>query len=691
MPRIPIIESQVATPLGAPRMDRADAPNMLGGLAEGLQRGASALWARQQRDDAETERRLQEEAAVQVAAAREQERDEATVYVSNAISSGRADWAERLSRAREASVEDAPGFTASAMTDFDKWAKEQVDAAPAAAKKALQMQLNTLRTAIHQNSWEFETTARYKKLGKDFDAGLDADRRTVWADPAQFTEVLARRMAAARALGLPEAVRRDLETKAREALAFDAAMGRAERDPEGVAKVLGFGGRQVGPKGKTRAAPGAAATIDSDPVFSMLAPERLQAVLHRAQALVAQKAAFQAAQAAVWQSAVREQAREVIADLRTGWAPPADVLANTLRAVKGTPLEDSVRQAMQLSDVEQQARSMPLPQLRAEMTRMRASGDARYRDTYERLEKVEQDADRRLREDGFAYGARVLGIQPPAIDWSNPEAGLSARVSAARLIQKQVGQPVSPLMADESAQYAKLLAALPAEQQAQRIAALSAVVPPDQIQVLAKQIDPKDRALSLAMKAGTARTSRNRFTSELILVGRAIAADAKQSVTARGDAQRQQLREQIIAELDGGERGMATVHGTARQDIIDAALYINDGLSAFGSDAGARAAVRLAVGGDMIEHNGQRLPIPAGYGVDGFRDVLAKYPLDSIARQTSDGQVYAMGAQPMSAQELLASLPTAKLDPIGYGRYHVRLGAGIAVNNKGQAIVVEVR
>jgi hypothetical protein len=688
MPRIPTILTEgsaayAPTPQNIPQSRPSLTPVAQGmfDIADTQQRNQQ-LEERQRMIEAERLRREAQAEADRLAA------DEARVAVNGADSRMRSWITDKATEADGLPADQMPGFTERTKKEFEQYSKAEIDHLPERAKTAGDIALTNLWDQAYPHLAKLERDTRQAKVVGDFEQALEADQRTLFADHKQFDGIYSRRLAYANSLSLPEKVKQKILEQTRERLAMSAASGMVERDPRAVLAELGFDKYVKGGK-RTRATSSGPVEI-TDPILSKVPPAQLDNLVHRAQSLVQQDEALKAAQSALYQANLRDQARGVIDDLRAGWSPKPDVMAATLKAVTGTPLEGAIKQAMALSDIEQQARTMPLPALRGEMTRLRATGDAQYRDVYERLAKVEKDATVQLKEDGFAYGTRVLGFQPPAIDWSNPEAGLSARASAARLIQKQVGQPVSPLMADEAAQYAKLLKTLPPEQQAQRLAALSTTLPSDQMQMLAGQIDPQDRALSLAMKAGTGRTTKNRFTSELILNGAAIERDRKQSPNARGDAARQQVREGVIKELDGEERGMATISGPARQDIIDSALYIYDGIAATGGRPDPAQAVGLAVGGKMVEHNSQRIPVPAGLDVDGFRNAITRYPADGIAKQAPGGQIVAPGAQPMTVQQLIAQLPTMKLDPVGYGRYHIRAGSGIALNAQGRPIVIDV-
>lgn len=168
--------------------------------------------------------------------------------------------------------------------------------------------------------------------------------------------------------------------------------------------------------------------------------------------------------------------------------------------------------------------------------------------------------------------------------------------------------------------------------------------------------------MALAFATATQQTTQGRYTSELILRGdQAI----KDGAVMKDDKKVTGWKASIAQEIDG-----AFGNENTAQAVKDAAYYITAGIAAEnGGNAGGsdiKRAVRLAVGGDIIERNGKKLPIPAGMDASDFEARL-KTSAGAVAKQ---GSVRVAGVE-MSGEEFAASLPGQELMPVGSGRYAV--------------------
>lgn len=255
---------------------------------------------------------------------------------------------------------------------------------------------------------------------------------------------------------------------------------------------------------------------------------------------------------------------------------------------------------------------------------------------------------------------------------------LQQRVTDAQRVSEWAGAPVSPLTGEEAQQLGRMLSATAPDQRANSVAMLAAVVPAAQAQAIAKQVDKQDRPLALALAAGTSSTTEGRTVAELILRG----AQAVKDKTIRED---KAAESGLLATLSA-EVGDA-VPPAARDDVIEAARLIYLGKKAAGERTDEANAVRLAIGGDIVDHNGRRLPVPAG--VD-LAPRLQTYPERAIAEQADDGWVY-VGGRPIGVPEFLAGLPSAQLEPAGLGRYMVRAGGALVTGKERKPIIVEAR
>jgi hypothetical protein len=192
---------------------------------------------------------------------------------------------------------------------------------------------------------------------------------------------------------------------------------------------------------------------------------------------------------------------------------------------------------------------------------------------------------------------------------------------------------------------------------------------------LAKQIDGKDRALALSMAMGTAGTTAGRYTSELVIKG----AQAIKDKGVKPDNSAVTGTRARASEYLGD-----ALQGKAREDVLDTAFYIYAGMEAEGS-GDINRAVRLAVGGDIIERNGRKLPIPAGVNEDTFETAVTT----SARRAIGSGKVF-VGGKAMEADAFMKALPSADLQPVGAGRYVVRAGPGLVTTDGRKPLVLGV-
>jgi hypothetical protein len=300
-----------------------------------------------------------------------------------------------------------------------------------------------------------------------------------------------------------------------------------------------------------------------------------------------------------------------------------------------------------------------------------------------RLQKAIPEARREYAADPLrAAASRGLIDQPAPLDMSSIDGmvgSVAQRVAQAQVAATRAGRAVSPLLPEEAARMGDLLGAVAPAAQGRMIAQLASVLPAGQMQALAAQINDKDRALSLQMAAGAAKTSEGRTVAELI---------------GRG---RQAIKDKAIKEESGAEFGLRpqlakqvgeALTGKNREDVVDAARLIYLGKQAEGAGISVEGAVRLAVGGDIVEHNGRRVPVPMGIDLP---QALRQVPARAIEAQAPDGYVYTPGARPMGVPEFLAGLPEAQLEAVAPGRYVVRSGGGLVMNKDRRPVVVKVQ
>ena len=427
-----------------------------------------------------------------------------------------------------------------------------------------------------------------------------------------------------------------------------------------------------------------------------LDPQKRAQLIDRAQAYrmtLDQKAELAAARAERERDRVLKRAEhefnafQALADKGTALSP--EYVDRAIKATAGTPYAGAIAGIAEQARVTGGLAAQPIPTQQAMLDQVNAAiaQGGRTPELDKRKDQIEKvlrgsqaDAEKDPLRAGLERG--VITDLPPLQLTGGIEGmvqQLADRVTAADRVRQWSGKPASPLTSDEAQQFGRMLSSLPAEQRGNAVAMIAATVPPQQAQALARQIDQRDKALALALAVGTDRTTQGRTTAELILRG-------AQAVKDKG------IKEDAAVQI--GDRAMLTkevgdaVPEAARADVIDAARYIYLGKKAAGEDVSYKGAVRLAIGGDLVEHNGRRLPVPLGIDLPRRLESL---PESAIAAQAPDGMVYLPDGRPMRVAEFMGVLPGAQLEPVGMGRYLVRSGGGLVLNKDRAPVVVDVR
>lgn len=392
------------------------------------------------------------------------------------------------------------------------------------------------------------------------------------------------------------------------------------------------------------------------------------------------------------------QTFQALADKGTVMAP--EYVDSVLKATSGTPYQAGIRALAEQARETGGLAARPVAVQRAALVEIDAAIAQRGRTPEldkrrEQVEKVlrgsEADMDRDPLRAGLERGV-ITELAP--LQMGGGVQGmieqLQQRVPLAQRVSTWAGRPVSPMTSDEAAALKHQLDALPAKDRSGMVAAIAQAVGPAQAQGLAAQIDKKDKALALAFAYSGAQTTAGRYTSELILRGQQARQDG---TSTKGEKQPEVKAAQwsaLIAEALDGAFPAQTMTEQARE----AALLIAHGLSA---EAGGQLrrrqieqAVRLAVGGDIIEHNGAKLPLPAGMDEDRLRERLRSVSAAELMKQAPDGTVIAGGAV-VPVAEFLKSLPAQPLMYAGPGRMAVMVGGRPALNAQGRPITIEVK
>ena len=389
---------------------------------------------------------------------------------------------------------------------------------------------------------------------------------------------------------------------------------------------------------------------------------------------------------------------QAMADKGTILAP--EYIDRALQATAGTPYAAGIKAlAQQARDVGGLA-AQPLPAQRAQLQQIDAliAQQGRTPELDKRRTQVEkvlngslQDLERDPLRAGLERGV-ITELAPLQQGGGLPAMvqQLQQRVPLAERVSTWAGRPVSPLTADEAAQLKHQLDALPAKERSGFVAAIAQAVGPQQAQGLAKQMDGKDRGLALALAAGADATTAGRFTGELILKGQAAKADGTSTKGQRQpEVKAAGWRAHAAAALDG-----VFANAEFSGQVAQAAELIMHGMaSERGGDLSKDdmdRAVRLAIGGSIVERNGQKLPLPAGVEPSAFEKRIESVSADELRGQVGSDVVVAGGSR-IPLGEFVKTLPGQQLMPVRRGQYAVIVGGRPVMSTTGQPVLIRVR
>lgn len=380
---------------------------------------------------------------------------------------------------------------------------------------------------------------------------------------------------------------------------------------------------------------------------------------------------------------------QTLADKGTVLAP--EYIDRATRATAGTPYQAGIvalaRQAVETGGFAAQPVGVQRATLQALDAEIATKGRTPELDKRrEKLAKVLAGSEQDLGADALNAGLErgvIARIEP--LNLSAGVAGLAQQLGnrsvQAGMVETWAGRPVSPLTRQEADGLGGLLRSMPPEQKATALQTLAATMSPGQAQALAGQLDGQDKALSLALGYGAARTTFDRPVAELILRGQEA---IKAKSIKLDDAAETGLTANFEKEIGG-----AISNPEQAQRVREAARLIWAGKAAEGQRIDAANAVRIAVGGQIVEHNGAKVVLPAGLDESALRQRLQSFTPDAFAGQLPDGKAYVRG-QPVDAAQFVASLPGAQLRTLGRGRFAVVSGGAIVTNARMQPVVVEV-
>lgn len=379
-----------------------------------------------------------------------------------------------------------------------------------------------------------------------------------------------------------------------------------------------------------------------------------------------------------------------------GYDPTLEQMLPVQQAAKGTELEGAVRQMVAFTNESAKFRAMPPSQqetyindLEARVRKNPSTETAQFVEKLKTIGKAQREA---IATDSLSFAeqrgvAAVTSINL-ADALTNPAAlkdQFLSRLSVARGVQAKYGGPLHVLKKEEAEALPGLLNGLAPPQKAAALKAIGGLVgDPVAMRDLAAQVKTKDQGLATAMFLASKelQTTTGRNVAEMYLLGQ----DALQNKRAKIDDKAETgMRAEITTALDGV---YATT--TARDMAVDVSmkLWASGRVMDNGLDNVTRA-VDVATGGVMT-HNGGKVAKPYGWADNRFVGALGAFNADTL-KQQSGSDVFMVGGQEIKADALAKSLPKARLQTVGDGRYAVISGSDYVRTPDRKPLVIEVR
>lgn len=416
-----------------------------------------------------------------------------------------------------------------------------------------------------------------------------------------------------------------------------------------------------------------------------LDPDKRSALIQTADAAVLrnqQRGALHAEASARAQTKAWEGLQSVY---NAGKMPTPEYAATLAKTFKGTPYEGALQSMMADGPANAAFVVQPLQKQELALTDLQNkmnSGGATPEEIkqYGRLEQIHKATVSDIKEDPYKAASErgvLVNLQPLSIDLKTLPQQLEARRQQAGIVSQWAGKDVSLFRPDEADKVAKVLQAMAPADKAGALAGLAKVMTPGQRVAFAQQVGPKDRGLELAASMGTGQTTSGRYASELLLLGQQAIKDK----SVKPDSMAVTGTKATAAEYLG-----TAVTGKQREDVLEAATMIYHGMQAEGG-GDVKRAVRMALGGPVLEYNGKKVAAPAQFeNESAFTDAV-----QTTAKAAAGGAPVYIGGREYPSEAFLSALPKSDLQAVGLGRYIVRSGAGLVTTKNGKALVLEVK
>lgn len=378
-----------------------------------------------------------------------------------------------------------------------------------------------------------------------------------------------------------------------------------------------------------------------------------------------------------------------------GTALDPTYIDSTLAAVAGTPYEAAVRglakQAQETGGLAARSPDELTAMVQALDTQIAQSGRTPELDKRrDQVEKVLTAMNNDMAADPLPAALQrgwITGIAQ--VDVSSPQAlarTVGERLNQTSLVASKLGRPVSPLRDQEAAAVKQGLDLLPVPERSRAVSTIAEAMGPQFAAGLAAQMDKQDRPLALAFGLAGSKTSAGRNVSELVLRGAQAMKDGTSTKNEKQAAVKPAEWKRVIATEVAG------LYPSDRQraDTGDAALYAAHGIASEQGgaldDKDLERAVRLVVGGPVVDFNGRRIPLVNTTEEAVTNRLRTITPADL---QLPDKVVRAGGVA-VAADEFVKALPGQQLMYAGPGRYAVIVQGRPVTTSRGAPVIITI-
>jgi len=194
------------------------------------------------------------------------------------------------------------------------------------------------------------------------------------------------------------------------------------------------------------------------------------------------------------------------------------------------------------------------------------------------------------------------------------------------------------------------------------------------MQAISVQLKDKNSTLAIAGALSSKTTTLGNSAATLYLEGKEMLSEKRAKIDTEAETG---IKASIYKAIDGV---YASPQG--RDAAADAAFGIYAKLKSGGEDDIERA-LRLATGG-ILNFNGNKIAKPYGWTDGAFTDALKQPGL------IPERFKYQAGGHELSAKEVTAMLPGAKLQTYGDGTYLIKFGNDVVRRNDGSPFILKV-